>query len=156
VAASHQENPMLETIIKRDGRHEPFTPSKLNQWGEWAATALGPDVDWPSVVLEAVTGLGGRCTSRELQQRLIKACLDADSWSYNRMAGRLYATLVRKDLYGHRRPSVRELHEKLQKLGYMETLDYAPAEYAQVEALIDHERDFSYAHYQIHTHLTKY
>ena len=47
---------MIETIIKRDGRKEPFTPSKLNQWGEWAANTLGDYVDWPSVVLEAVSG----------------------------------------------------------------------------------------------------
>ncbi|HEX7339038.1 MAG TPA: ribonucleoside-diphosphate reductase subunit alpha [Rhodanobacteraceae bacterium] len=147
---------MLETIIKRDGRVEPFTPSKLNQWGEWAAASLGDAVDWPSVVLETVSGLSGTATSRELQQQLIKTCLDADTWSYNRMAGRLYATLIRKDVYGHARPTVQQLHERLRQLGYMEALDYSDAEYAQVEQLIDHERDFSYAHYQIHTHLTKY
>ncbi len=90
---------MLETILKRDGRTEPFTPSKLNQWGEWAAQTLGDAVDWPSVVLEAVSGLSGTAQSRDLQLALIKACLDSDTWSYNRMAGRLYATLIRKDIY---------------------------------------------------------
>lgn len=147
---------MLEIIIKRDGRTEPFTPSKLNQWGEWAAQTLGDAVDWPSVVLEAVSGLSGTASSRELQQQLIKTCLDFDTWSYNRMAGRLYATLIRKDLYGRDRPTVQALHQKLQALGYMERLDYSDAEYAQVESIVDHERDFGYAHYQIHTHLTKY
>lgn len=147
---------MLTTIRKRDGRSEPFMPSKLNQWGEWAAQTLGPQVDWPSVVLEAVSGLPADATTRDLQQRLIKTCLDFDTWSYNRMAGRLYATLIRKDLYGRNRPSVQALHRKLQALGYMEQLDYSDAEYAQVEQLIDHERDFGYAHYQLHTHLTKY
>ncbi|EIM02050.1 hypothetical protein RHOFW104T7_15005 [Rhodanobacter thiooxydans] len=147
---------MLETIIKRDGRVEPFTPSKLNQWGEWAAQTLGDAVDWPSVVLEAVAGLSGTSSTRELQQQLIKTCLHFDTWSYNRMAGRLYATLIRKNLYGRDRPSVQALHRKLQQLGYMELLDYSAAEYAQVEAIIDHERDFAYAHYQLHTHLTKY
>lgn len=147
---------MLETIIKRDGTREPFMPSKLNQWGEWAAQTLGDAVDWPSVVLEAVAGLSGTATSRELQQQLIKTCLDFDTWSCNRMAGRLYATLIRKDLYGNARPTVQALHRKLHALGYMEALDYSDAEYAEVEAIIDHERDFGYAHYQIHTHLTKY
>lgn len=147
---------MLETIIKRDGRVEPFTPSKLNQWGEWAAQTLGDAVDWPSVVLEAVAGLSGTSSTRELQQQLIKTCLHFDTWSYNRMAGRLYATLIRKDLYGRDRPSVLALHRKLQQLGYMEALDYSAEEYAEVERLIDHERDFAYAHYQLHTHLTKY
>ncbi|MGE0582046.1 MAG: ribonucleoside-diphosphate reductase subunit alpha [Steroidobacteraceae bacterium] len=147
---------MLETIIKRDGRTEPFTPSKLNQWGEWAAATLGDTVDWPSAVLEAVSGLSTTATSRDLQQQLIRTCLNFDTWSYNRMAGRLYATLIRKDLYRNDRPSVMQLHRKLQQLGYMEPLAYSEAEYAAIEALIDHERDFEYAHYQLHTHLTKY
>lgn len=147
---------MLHTIIKRDGQREPFTPSKLNQWGEWGARTLGPQVDWPSVVLETVSGLQGECTSRQLQQQLIKTCLDFDTWSYNRMAGRLYATLIRKDLYRNDRPTVKALHTKLIALGHMEALAYSDAEYAEVEALIDHERDFGYAHYQLHTHLTKY
>lgn len=147
---------MLQTILKRDGHVEPFTPSKLNQWGEWAATTLGDAVDWPSAVLETVSALPDTVSSRELQLQLIRTCLNFDSWSYNRMAGRLYATLIRKDLYRNNRPSVQQLHRKLQALGYMEVLAYSDAEYAQVEALIDHERDFEYAHYQLHTHLTKY
>ena len=147
---------MLETIIKRDGRLEPFTPSKLNQWGEWAAASLGDAVDWPSAVLETVSALSSTANSRDLQLQLIRTCLDFDTWSYNRMAGRLYATLIRKDLYRNDRPSVLALHRKLQQLGYMEHLDYSDAEYAQIESVIDHERDFDYAHYQLHTHLTKY
>lgn len=147
---------VLQNIIKRDGRIEPFTPSKLNQWGQWAAQTLGDAVDWPSVVLETVAGLNGSLSSRDLQQQLIKTCLDFDSWSYNRMAGRLYTTLVRKDLFNNQLPSVKQLHTKLIKLGYMEPLDYSDEEYEQVQSFIDHERDFTYAHYQIHTQLTKY
>lgn len=150
---------MLEIIIKRDGREEPFTPSKLNQWGQWASEALGDDqVDWASVVLETVAVLVGRHSSRELQQQLIKTCLDMDSWSYNRMAGRLYVTLIRKDIFGssYKLPTVKALQQKMLTLGYMERLDYSDAEYEQIEAFINHDRDFTYAHYQVHTQLTKY
>ncbi|WP_374493684.1 ribonucleoside-diphosphate reductase subunit alpha [Brachymonas sp.] len=147
---------MLETIIKRDGHSEPFTPFKLNQWGQWAAQTLGDAVDWPSAVLEAVSAMSTTATSRELQQQLIRTCLNFDSWSYNRMAGRLYATLIRKDLYRNARPTVLELHRKLQQLGLMEVLAYSASEYAVIQEWIDHERDFEYAHYQLHTHLTKY
>lgn len=147
---------MLKFIVKRDGYTEPFTPSKLNQWGEWAAQSLGETVDWPSAVLETVSAMSETATSRELQQQLIRTCLNFDTWSYNRMAGRLYATLIRKDLYRNRRPTVLDLHRKLQQLGFMETLDYSESEYAVIQEWIDHERDFEYAHYQLHTHLTKY
>ena len=97
---------MLETIIKRDGHSEPFTPFKLNQWGQWAAQTLGDAVDWPSAVLETVSAMSATATSRELQQQLIRTCLNFDTWSYNRMAGRLYATLIRMDLYRNARPTV--------------------------------------------------
>src|SRR5690606_9941893 len=53
-------------------------------------------------------------------------------------------------------PTVQELQQKLQKLGYMEPLDYSDEEYQQIESFIKHERDFGYAHYQLHTLLTKY
>ena len=147
---------MLETIIKRDGHSEPFTPFKLNQWGQWAAQTLGDAVDWPSAVLETVSAMSATATSRELQQQLIRTCLNFDTWSYNRMAGRLYATLIRKDLYRNARPTVLELQRKLQQLGLMEVLEYSASEYAVIQEWIDHERDFEYAHYQLHTHLTKY
>lgn len=147
---------MIKTIIKRDGRREPFTPSKLNGWGEWAAKALSTELDWSSVVLEAVTNMPEECSSAFLQSQLIKNCLHCDSWSYNRMAGRLYAALIHKDIYDQHFPTVLQLHRKLQALGYMGPLDYSDAEYAQVEDMIDHSLDFEYAHYQIHTHLSKY
>ena len=85
---------MLQTIIKRDGHVEPFTPSKLNQWGQWAAATLGDTVDWPSAVLDTVSAMPDTASTRELQQQLIRTCLNYDSWSYNRMAGRLYATCL--------------------------------------------------------------
>ncbi|QXL84957.1 ribonucleoside-diphosphate reductase subunit alpha [Comamonas sp. NLF-1-9] len=147
---------MIESVTKRDGRVEPFTPSKLNGWGEWAAKALGPDMDWSSVVLETVTDMPEQVTTTMLQQQLIKNCLQSDSWLYNRMAGRLYAALMHKEVHGVFMPTVLQLHRRLQKLGYMEVLDYSDEEYAEVEKLIDHDRDYGYAHYQLHTHLSKY
>ena len=147
---------MIESVTKRDGRVESFTPSKLNGWGEWAAKALGPDMDWSSVVLETVTDMPEQVTTTMLQQQLIKNCLQSDSWLYNRMAGRLYAALMHKEVHGVFMPTVLQLHRRLQKLGYMEHLDYSDAEYAEVEKLIDHDRDYGYAHYQLHTHLSKY
>jgi len=147
---------MIKTIIKRDLSEESFIPSKLNRWAEWSTQTLGNKVDWTSVVLETVSNLPEKCTSRFLQSQLIKTCLDFDSWSYNRMAGRLYAALIHKDLYDNNMPSVKELHRKLQSLGFMEYLDYTDEEYEQVEKIINHKQDFKYAYYQIHVDLTKY
>lgn len=150
---------MIKTIIKRNGRKEPFTASKLNGWGQWGARSLGDAVDWSSVVIQTVGTLPEECSSEDLQKALIRHCLDEDSWSYNRMAGRLYAALCHKEIadrFNGAFPSVAAVHAELAQLGYMEKLDYSAAEYAQVEQMIDHTRDFTYAHYQLHTHLSKY
>lgn len=147
---------MIERIIKRDGSIEDFTPSKLNRWAEWATQTLGNKVDWTSVVLEAVSNLPKECTSEFLQSQLIKTCLDFDTWSYNRMAGRLYAAQIHKNLFNNDMPSVKELHRKLQTLGFMEYLDYSDEEYEHVNKIINHKQDFKYAYYQIHVDLTKY
>lgn len=141
---------MINLIIKRDGTVEPFSAEKLNGWGLWAAESLGGLVDWTDVVMETVRELPEKCESRELQNALIKNCLNKNSWSYNRMAGRLYAAVLHKDLYGKgEMPTIREVHTTLQDAGFMTQLDYSEEEYAKIEKFIKHKRDFSYAHFQL-------
>lgn len=144
------------TIVKRDGREEPFQPNKLNAWGEWAAETLGDAVDWSSVVLEAVGDLASRTTSVELQERLIRTCLMFDTWAYNRMAGRLYVALRRKELFPDGLPKLKEHHTRLQDMGLMSVLDYSDDEYDYLDTIIHHDKDMEYTHFQIHTHITKY
>lgn len=147
---------MIEKIIKRNGTVEDFMPTKVNRWGEWAARTLGDKVDWSSIVLDTVGTLPRECTSQLLQERLIKTCLDHDTWSYNRMAGRLYAALIHKKLYDDKFPTVKALHDKLVGLGLMVKLDYTDAEYEEVNRIINHKLDFKSAHYSIHQVRSKY
>lgn len=148
---------MITTIIKRDGRLEPFSAEKLNGWGEWAAKSLGNHFDWSSVVMKTVATLPETCSSETLQSALIRACLNMDSWSYNRMAGRLYAATMYKEIYGKDQvPTIRAVHQSLQDCGYMVALPYSEEEYAQLESVIKHKRDFKYAHFQLHHIRYKY
>ena len=147
---------MLKEIVKRDNRLEPFIPYKLNKWGQWAAEELGTRVDWSSVVLDAVRGAPEVLHSQELQNRLINSCLLKKDWPHNLMAGRLYAVKLYKELYDTRPPSVLDLHTKLVELGLMRKLNYSDSEYTVIECLVDHTRDLSYAHYQIHHIVAKY
>ena len=55
---------MINTIIKRDGTKEPFSPNKVNGWGEWAAKTLGTHVDWSAIVIDAVNNCPEICTSQ--------------------------------------------------------------------------------------------
>lgn len=147
---------MIKTIIKRDGREEAFSPSKINKWSEWATKTLGKRVDWSHIVLHAVSTCPEVTTAKMLQERLIKTCLDEDSWSYNRMAGRLYAAYINKEIYGDDRPTVKELHRKLQDLGLMAYLPYSDEEYDEIEKIIDHKRDFRAAHFELEQIRKKY
>ena len=147
---------MIKTIIKRDGTEEDFSPSKINKWGEWASKTLGKYVDWSHIVLHAVSTCPEVTTSKVLQQRLIKACLDEDTWSYNRMAGRLYAAYINKELYNDKVPTVKELHRKLQNLNIMKYMSYSDDEYSAIEKMIDHKRDLKSTHFELEQIRKKY
>jgi ribonucleoside-diphosphate reductase alpha chain len=148
---------MIKTVVKRDGTKEAFSPEKINKWGEWGAKSLGKMVDWSSVVLHSVSLLPEECPSTLLQERLIKTCLEFDTWSYNRMAGRLYAALINKNMFNDgKKPSIKELHNKLQELGLMVKLNYTDEQYVLCENMIDHKKDFSASYYELHQVYTKY
>lgn len=129
-------------IIKRDGTVQPFDAYKLNKWVEWATEDLQNYVDWTDVVLSTVARLPKELTSQDLQRELIRTCLDNNSWSYNLMAGRLYAALTYKELYNNEIPTIKELHQKLVKLGLMKKLNFTDSEYEEIEKIIDHSKDF--------------
>lgn len=147
---------MIKYIIKRNGVQEDFAPSKPNGWGTWAAKTLGAHVDWGGVVLEAVNQCPEVCTSLQLQETLIKVCLNRKTWEYNRMAGRLYSSLLNRIIYPHGRPTVKELHQELFDADIMVKLNYTDEEYEEVEKIIDHKLDLKYPHYQINQIRFKY
>lgn len=141
---------MLKEIIKRDGTTEPFMPNKVNSWSIWASEQLGSRVDWSSVVMAAMAQFRDKATSQELQKTLIKICVQKKSWPYSLMAGRLYAAITRKEIYGNiTPPTIKEVHDRLFMNGLMKKLSYSDSEYAEIEKFIDHDRDFEYAYPQI-------
>jgi ribonucleoside-diphosphate reductase alpha chain len=147
---------MITHIKKRDGSIQEFSPTKINGWGEWAAKRLGPSVDWGSVVIDAVNRCPTVCSSLDLQTSLIETCLARKSWEYNKMAGRLYAALINKELYPNGKPSIKQLHERLHSLGLMVRLNYTDQEYTEAEKIIDHKLDLTYPHYQLNQLRFKY
>ncbi len=147
---------MIKQIIKRDGRLEPYIPSKLNGWGRWAAATLGDKVDWSSIVIQAVSTMPETVTTVELQEKLIQNCLDKDTWSYYLMAGRLYASHLHKIIHGPSIPTVQALHERMLADGVMVRLDYDAAEYQQVQGFINHHKDYDTPHFSLHYIRRKY
>jgi len=149
---------MIETVIKCGGRKEEFSAAKLNQWGAWAADKL-KYVDWSGLLLSVMPSLPKTVSTKDLQMKLIKSCLEEGTWSYNLMAGRLYAPMLYKEAFGKKigeLPTVAALHTKLVKLGLMVDLGYSKDEYEQVESIIDHNIDLHSAYYELHQTRTKY
>jgi ribonucleotide reductase alpha subunit len=147
---------MIKTIIKRNGSREQFNAAKLNGWGEWAARKLGHLVDWPAVVLHAVSTLPEDCTSEQLQNALIDFCLAKKTWEYNLMAGRLYAALMSKQIHGRKKPSIKDLQTALFNDGLMAQLNYSDEEYEQIEKMINHNLDLKSSHYELQQIRYKY
>jgi ribonucleoside-diphosphate reductase alpha chain len=141
---------MIKTLIKRDGTREPLMAEKVNGWGEWAAANLGDSVDWTAGVMKTVSTLPEECTTQELQHSLIRYFAGLGTSGGNRMAGRLYAATIHKDFYGKDfMPPIKEVQRRLVEVGFMKRLDYSDEEYLELEKVIDHQRDFDYAHSQL-------
>lgn len=142
---------MIKRIIKRDGRRQEFDPNKINGWGEWAAAALGKTVDWGEVVLHVVSTSPEEVTSQQLQESLIDYCITKQSWAYSRMAGKLYSAMIFKKYYNNVVPTIYELHTRMVAAGVMDSRFmslYSHDEYNQIDNIINHKRDLTYAHYQ--------
>ena len=151
---------MIKEIIKRDGTTEVFDAEKVNGWGIWAAEHLGKHVNWADVVLNAVSTLPAKCSSVMLQDVLIDVCLNKRTWSYNRMAGRLYVAKLTKDIYGtDKHPSLRDLHQEMVSDGIIDKSfmgAFSESEYAELNAVLEHSKDLTYAHYAIDRIIKKY
>lgn len=148
---------MISKIIKNNGDIVPFNPMKVNGWGEWAAANLGDTVDWTAGVMSAVASLPDVAHSQDLQHALIRYFLNLGTSGGQRMAGRLYAATVHKDLFGKAyMPTIWNVHQLLINAGFMVKLDYSDEEYAELQEVIDHERDFDYMHTQLHQIRYKY
>lgn len=147
---------MIKNIIKRDGTIEHFNPNKLIKWAEWASDSLKERVDWFGVVTDTARNFGETVHSQELQAKLIDECIYRRDWAHNLMGGKLYAALMRKEIYGDSVPTVKELFTTLYKSGFMKKLNYTEAQWEEAEQIIKHERDFEMAHFQLKQLRKKY
>jgi ribonucleotide reductase alpha subunit len=86
---------VIETIIKADGRMEPFDAGKLNRWGQYAAKTGG---DWSTVVMKTVKRLPKVASSDDVHQTMIDVCVELESLEYSKLAARLQFATLRKNL----------------------------------------------------------
>lgn len=150
---------MIQTVIKRDGRKEPFNPQKCNDWIKWASADIQEHVDWSSIVLKTIRTLPEEVTAKQLQDGMIRTCLDMNSYGYNKMAGRLYSQALKKEIFSWNKreyPHIKDLHERMIKAGVIVKPNYTDEEYDAINAMLEHSLDMKAAHYSLNQIVEKY
>ena len=151
---------MIKNVIKRDGRVEEFSAEKINSWIQWSEkTVIPKDFNWSTIVLKTISTLPEQVITKELQEALIRECLNQETWEGSRMAGRLYASALPKELYESRKhPTIKELHVRLYEKGLIiDTSAYfTNEEYDEIDKMLVHRRDYTYSHYAIKQLIQKY
>ena len=86
---------MIEIVVKRDGREEPFSADKLNKWAEFATEQGG---DWAEIARQTFKRLSKKATSQDIHQTMIDVCLAKQTLEYSRVAARLELAELRKNI----------------------------------------------------------
>ena len=148
---------MIKTVIKSDGRAEPFDIEKLRKWGEWA-NVVG--LNYQEIVLRTFKKLSNETiSSNELHDLFIQTCLEEDDEAHSRIAGRLYLGTIYKRCYGHHDniPKLSEFYDNMVRLGYWEYMGYNSDELDYIENnIINHDIDKTYTYSQLKQIADKY
>ncbi len=144
---------IIKNVIKRDGTIEPWQVRKLANWQEWCTEGK---VEWTPIFEKVTSKLKEIETTRDIQLAFIAAFLELKTWEGNKAAGKLYSTVVAKDIFAQGVPTIKELHSLLVQKGLMKDLGYSDQEYEQIEKIINHSNDFKLAHFQIKQTVQKY
>ena len=148
---------MIKRIIKRDGSIERFDIMKPGDWLKYSSKELDPDlVDISSILIEACQTGKEEMSSQDFQKLLITVALSRGSFTSNRLAGKLYACYIHKNIFPDGIPPIGDFVKKLQGLGLMDALPYTDEEYRTINTFIDNERDKVMPYYAIQHILSKY
>lgn len=152
---------MLNTLIKRSGKIQEFTPEKTNHWLIWGAKDIADRLDWSSIVMSARSAAPEKMTTQEWQMFLITALKTRgsmdDGWPYMLMAGRLYTVYLMKLLHGDKYPTLKEHLDLVYASGASRNLGYLDEEIDYIDKFIlDHEANLTMAYPQVEQYYRKY
>lgn len=144
---------LILQVTKRHGRTEPLELDKIHRVITWAAEGL-QNVSVSQVELRSHIQFYDGIKTADIHETIIKAAADlisTESPDYQYLAARLAIFHLRKKAYGQFEPPA--LHDHVQRLVALGKYDaqllsdYTPAEFAQMDRMLDHWRDmhFSYA-----------
>jgi ribonucleoside-diphosphate reductase alpha chain len=145
----------IKTVKKRSGEVVAFEPEKLTHWAKWAGN-IG--VDWFGVVADAYKKCPDECTTQDLQNAMIQACMDKEDTPHMLMAGRLMMGSVYKNAFGghDKIPTVQQMYENMVGAGLWEDMGYDVLELIEAQSFINHERDLNSVFSVVNQITTKY
>lgn len=136
---------MITKVIKSDGSEVVFDPERLNK-----AAIFGDDGNgnWSHIALDAYKRLYDGCTTKEVNQAIIDACISRKDEAHARMAGRVLVGQIYKEAFGGftKIPSLPNFYHRMVDSGYWEDMGYTGLELTALEAVIDHSKDLSYGY----------
>lgn len=129
---------MITHVIKSDGSVEPFSNEKLNKWAEITAEE---DVSWSELAITAYKKLDNYCTSKDLHNAMIMACMDIGTEASLRVAGKLLVSNLYKEAFGgfEKLPTLKHLVDNV-----WDSMSYSDEEVELLDKVIDHSKDMSY------------
>ncbi|WFF39500.1 ribonucleoside-diphosphate reductase subunit alpha [Moraxella nasibovis] len=149
-------------VTKRDGRSEPIDLEKIHKVINWAAKGL-TNVSVSQVELKSHIQFYDGIATKDIHETIIKAAADlisADTPDYQYLAARLAIFHLRKIAYGEYEPPHLFDHvSKLTNAGKYDKhllADYSKAEFDELNAYIEHERDMNLAYAAVEQMMGKY
>ncbi|AXQ66721.1 ribonucleotide reductase of class Ia (aerobic), alpha subunit [Vibrio phage vB_VpS_PG07] len=85
---------MISTVVKHDGRTEPFSATKLNRLAEYAA--VDPTM-MSDISLNTLKNLYDGVSTQEILESMIRYCLLKEDLAYTRAAARLEEAIILKN-----------------------------------------------------------
>ena len=150
-------------VVKRNGSTEPLNLEKMHVMAERACENLG-GVSASQVEIQSGIQFYDGITTAEIQNILIKSASDLitlDNPNYQFVAARLMLFALRKGLYG-KLETIPHLHDHIKECverGLYDTtvLDkYSDEEINEIDAIIDHDRDFLFTYAGLRQVFDKY
>jgi len=147
---------VIKAVVKRDGSAEPFDPSKINNMAIWAVGTN--NVTWSDIAISALRNLGDveSVTAQDIQNSLVKTCIDREDFAHNLIAGRLFLGSLRKESFAAKRFA--DHYYEMQDAGLYREMAYTEEEVEQLGEIVDnnYDRDLNYGYATLRQFSDKY
>lgn len=144
----------IKTVVKANGEKVAFDAEKLNKWGEWATKN---DLSWSELALDTLDNLYEGCSTKDIHQAMINACVDKKTLKHLGFAARLLRGDMYKKVYGSPKPaSFEKSYLKLVDEGYWEDFKLTAEDMIKVEEAFDPQYDKNYEYTSLLQFIDKY